>query len=109
VIDTTDSQPTRHTSEASQMPPTIASDDFVEIQYISVGANRHPASADSTDNLLVFGAGRNIALWNPAVSCATVANLARLNPASIGPISLRNKGIDTRSSGHRHRDQDSPL
>jgi hypothetical protein len=55
--------------EARHMPPTVASDDFVDIQYISVGANRHPASADSTDDMLVFGAGGNIALWNPAVSC----------------------------------------
>jgi hypothetical protein len=49
------------------VPPATATDDFVEVQYLSVGANRHPASADSADDLVVFGAGRNIALWDPTV------------------------------------------
>lgn len=67
--------------EARHMPPTVAIDDIAQIQYISVGANRHPASADSTDDLLVFGAGRNIALWNPAVCCNLrhIRVLAKLN------------------------------
>ncbi|KAI0120180.1 WD40-repeat-containing domain protein [Nemania sp. FL0031] len=37
-----------------------------EIEYLSVGANRHTAVADwSQDGLVAFGADSNIALWRP--------------------------------------------
>ncbi|KAI2643517.1 WD40-repeat-containing domain protein [Xylaria nigripes] len=37
-----------------------------EIEYLSVGANRHTAVADwSQDGLVAFGADTNIALWRP--------------------------------------------
>ncbi|KAJ3570280.1 hypothetical protein NPX13_g5784 [Xylaria arbuscula] len=40
--------------------------DTTEIQYLSVGANRHTAVADwSQDGLVAFGADSNIALWRP--------------------------------------------
>jgi hypothetical protein len=45
----------------------VANDNCVQLQYISIGANRNPASADSTGNLVFFGAGRSIALWDPTV------------------------------------------
>lgn len=35
------------------------------IEYIAAGANRHPSAADWASSLLAFGAGNNIALWNP--------------------------------------------
>ncbi len=39
-----------------------------EIEYLSVGANRHTAVADwSQDGLVAFGADSNIALWRPHV------------------------------------------
>jgi hypothetical protein len=38
------------------------------VEYISVGGNRHPSAADWSEELLAFGAGNNIALWNPKVS-----------------------------------------
>lgn len=37
----------------------------VQLDYLAAGGNRHPSAADWKDTLLVFGAGRNIALWNP--------------------------------------------
>ncbi|KAI1753510.1 WD40-repeat-containing domain protein [Xylaria castorea] len=38
----------------------------VEVEYLSVGANRHTAVADwSQDGLVAFGADSNIALWRP--------------------------------------------
>ncbi|KAI1823174.1 WD40-repeat-containing domain protein [Xylaria intraflava] len=40
-----------------------------EIEYLSVGANRHTAVADwSQDGLVAFGADSNIALWRPHAS-----------------------------------------
>ena len=43
-----------------------------EVQFISVGGNRHPGAADwdSESGLLAFGADNNIALWNPLVCWA---------------------------------------
>ena len=42
----------------------------VLIDFISVGGNRHPASADwdhSGSGILAFGAQSSIALWKPQV------------------------------------------
>ena len=40
------------------------------LQFISVGGNRHPATADwdRRSGLLAFGADNNVALWHPLVS-----------------------------------------
>ena len=35
------------------------------IEYIAAGGNRHPSAADWSPSLLAYGAGNNIALWNP--------------------------------------------
>ncbi|KAF7187208.1 Elongator complex protein 2, partial [Pseudocercospora fuligena] len=35
------------------------------LEYIAAGGNRHPSAADWASGLLAFGAGNNIALWNP--------------------------------------------
>ncbi|KAF2718905.1 WD40 repeat-like protein [Polychaeton citri CBS 116435] len=35
------------------------------IDFIAVGANRYPSSADWSSGLLAFGAGNNVALWEP--------------------------------------------
>lgn len=42
----------------------------MRLDYISVGGNRHPAAADwdKKSGLLAFGAGNNVALWDPLVS-----------------------------------------
>lgn len=42
---------------------------FITTDYISVGANRHPAAADWDKQLdvLAFGADNNVALWSPRV------------------------------------------
>ncbi|KAK0268916.1 Elongator subunit elp2 [Friedmanniomyces endolithicus] len=37
----------------------------VSLSYIAAGGNRHPSAADWAPGLLAFGAGNNIALWNP--------------------------------------------
>ncbi|KAI0546848.1 WD40-repeat-containing domain protein [Xylaria curta] len=38
----------------------------IQVEYLSVGANRHTAVADwSQDGLIAFGADSNIALWRP--------------------------------------------
>ena len=37
----------------------------VELEYIAAGGNRHSCAADWTPDLLAFGSGNNIALWNP--------------------------------------------
>ncbi|KAI0540042.1 WD40-repeat-containing domain protein [Xylaria digitata] len=40
--------------------------DNTEVKYLSIGANRHTAVADwSQDGLVAFGADSNIALWRP--------------------------------------------
>ncbi|KAM0698704.1 hypothetical protein Q7P36_002171 [Cladosporium allicinum] len=36
-----------------------------QLEYVAAGGNRHPSAADWAPGLLVFGAGINIALWNP--------------------------------------------
>ena len=41
-----------------------------QLQYISVGGNRHPAAADWTEHncgIVAFGASNHVALWNPLV------------------------------------------
>lgn len=35
------------------------------LRYIATGGNRHPSAADWAAGLLAYGAGNNIALWNP--------------------------------------------
>ncbi|KAF2216593.1 hypothetical protein CERZMDRAFT_33254 [Cercospora zeae-maydis SCOH1-5] len=35
------------------------------VEYIAAGGNRHPSAADWAPSLLAYGAGNNIALWNP--------------------------------------------
>ena len=35
------------------------------LAYIAAGGNRHPSAADAAPGLLAFGAGNNVALWNP--------------------------------------------
>ncbi|TKA66960.1 hypothetical protein B0A55_09032 [Friedmanniomyces simplex] len=35
------------------------------LRYIAAGGHRHPSAADWAPGLIAFGAGKNIALWNP--------------------------------------------
>lgn len=35
------------------------------VEYIAAGGNRHPSAADWSTSFLAYGAGNNIALWNP--------------------------------------------
>lgn len=44
------------------------------LEFISVGGNRHPASADwdRQSGLLAFGADNNVALWYPLVGCIAI-------------------------------------
>ena len=37
----------------------------VTLDYIAAGGNRHPSAADWAPGLLAFGAGQNVALWDP--------------------------------------------
>jgi len=37
----------------------------IAVDYIAAGGNRHPSAADWAPGLLAFGAGNNIAIWNP--------------------------------------------
>jgi elongator complex protein 2 len=37
----------------------------VQLEYIAAGGNSHPSAADWAPGLLAFGAGINVALWNP--------------------------------------------
>lgn len=41
----------------------------IKLEYIAAGGNRHPSAADWVPGLLAFGAGNNIALWNPEDEC----------------------------------------
>lgn len=52
----------------------------VKLDYLSVGGNRHPSSADwstAHGGLLAYGAGNSIALWSPLVRSRT-RNLSQL-------------------------------
>ena len=45
-------------------------EDNTDAEYTSIGGNRHPSAADwdrDGSQLLAFGAGNSIALWNPSV------------------------------------------
>ncbi|KAK0790112.1 Elongator subunit elp2 [Friedmanniomyces endolithicus] len=48
----------KHATQMSDSPA-------VSLGYIAAGGNRHPSAADWAPGLLAFGAGNNIALWNP--------------------------------------------
>jgi elongator complex protein 2 len=52
-----------------------------QLEYLSIGGNRHPAAADWTSHhggLVAFGAGNNIALWNPLVCNTQVCTFKML-------------------------------
>lgn len=52
-----------------------------EVEYISVGGNRHPAAADwdrHGTGILAFGADNNVALWKPLV-CLDLQTWETLN------------------------------
>ncbi|KAK5136926.1 hypothetical protein LTR08_001433 [Meristemomyces frigidus] len=40
-------------------------DAHARVEYLAAGGNRHPSAADWASGLLAFGAGQNVALWNP--------------------------------------------
>lgn len=58
--------------------PLIVSGDGVEVSsdFIAAGGNSDPAAADwdLVSGLIAFGAGCNVALWDPAV-CASLASI----------------------------------
>jgi elongator complex protein 2 len=43
----------------------MTTDGNPQLEYVAAGGNRHPSAADWAPGLLAFGAGINIALWNP--------------------------------------------
>jgi elongator complex protein 2 len=43
----------------------MTTDGKPQLEYVAAGGNRHPSAADWAPGLLAFGAGINIALWNP--------------------------------------------
>lgn len=45
--------------------PQLEHEMTTTIEYIASGGNTHPSAADWAPSLLAFGAGNNIALWNP--------------------------------------------
>jgi elongator complex protein 2 len=44
---------------------TMSPDEKVQLEYVAAGGNSHPSAADWAPGLLAFGAGINVALWNP--------------------------------------------
>lgn len=77
------------------------------IEYLAAGGNRHPSAADWAPELLVFGAGTNIALWDPNDSGHTgikmllrghsdVVNSVRIfDTLSLGRLILSGSGDHT--------------
>ncbi|KXL44858.1 hypothetical protein M433DRAFT_67904 [Acidomyces richmondensis BFW] len=61
----------------------------VELEFIAVGGNRHPSAADWAPGLLAFGAGNNIALWDPederqnGISCLLAGHTDIVNAVKI--------------------------
>ena len=43
----------------------MTTDGKPQLEYVAAGGNRHPSAADWAPGLLAFGAGINVALWNP--------------------------------------------
>jgi elongator complex protein 2 len=43
----------------------MSPDEKVQLEYVAAGGNSHPSAADWAPGLLAFGAGINVALWNP--------------------------------------------
>lgn len=37
------------------------------VEYIAAGGNRHPSAADWDSDVLAYGTGNNVAIWNPQV------------------------------------------
>lgn len=48
-----------------QIYSIMSLDGKTQLEYISAGGNRHASAADWAPGLLAFGAGINVALWNP--------------------------------------------
>ncbi|QIW94491.1 hypothetical protein AMS68_000009 [Peltaster fructicola] len=60
-----------------------------QLRYITTGGNRHPSAADWSNELLAYGAGNNIALWNPADGQhAGVSTILRGHTNSVNAIQI---------------------
>lgn len=68
----------------------------IDLEYIAAGGNRHPSAADWNSNTLAFGAGNNIAIYNPQ------------SPDSRGITSLLSGHTDVVNAVKLFQDPDSP-
>ncbi|KAI9681768.1 MAG: hypothetical protein M1829_000513 [Trizodia sp. TS-e1964] len=58
----------------------------MDVEYIAVGGNRHPAAADWFQGCIAYGADRNVAVWFPAVEEGfSDATLQKTAPSSLRP------------------------
>ncbi|KAK3679985.1 Elongator subunit elp2 [Recurvomyces mirabilis] len=66
----------------------MTSDDLAaEVSHTAAGGNRHPSAADWGPGVLAFGAGVNIAIWNPAdPRCRGVSALLRGHTDTVNAI-----------------------
>lgn len=73
----------------------------VDVDYIAAGGNRHSSAADWGDHLLAFGAGNNIALWDPeAGSQKGVSSLLAGHTGTVNTIKiLKSAGLQIIISG----------
>ncbi|GAM90591.1 hypothetical protein ANO11243_086360 [Dothideomycetidae sp. 11243] len=63
----------------------------VKQRHVSVGGNRHPSAADWNDGVFVFGAGRNVAVWQPDQE-AGVTTLLRGHTDTVSALRILSIG-----------------
>ncbi|EGP90605.1 uncharacterized protein MYCGRDRAFT_55066 [Zymoseptoria tritici IPO323] len=64
-------------------------------EYIAAGGNRHSSAADWATGLLAFGAGNNIALWNPEDERqAGVSSLLAGHSDTVNAVKIYENGSD---------------
>ena len=63
----------------------------VTLDYIAAGGNRHPSAADWAPGILAFGAGNNVAVWNPEHKQTTgIAALLNGHNDSVSAVGIWN-------------------
>lgn len=61
----------------------------IDLIYAAAGGNTHPSSADWAPSLLAFGAGNNLALWNPEdVSTRGITALLSAHTDTINAVRI---------------------
>jgi hypothetical protein len=76
----------------------------VQLEYVAAGGNSHPSAADWATGLLAFGAGINVALWNPDNEKANygVSTLLAGHTGTVNAVKIQRQAIHHQRRKRQH-------